>query len=166
MSEVDPIRVGVLTVSDGVHAGARADRSGDLIASWAMDRGYELAVRAVSPDERARIAALLAEWVDERGCDVVLTTGGTGFTERDVTPEATRAVIQREAPGLAEAIRAAGLKTTVHSMLSRGVAGLRRRTLIVNLPGSPRGVEDGLTVLGEVVSHAVALLRGAETDHG
>lgn len=160
----DPIRVGILTVSDGVHHGARKDRSGALIAEWARRRGYEEGARAAIPDEATEITRTLLAWADREGCDLIVTTGGTGLAERDVTPEATRAAVEREAPGLAERIRAVGAEKTPFAALSRGVAGLRGRTLIVNLPGSPSGVEDGLAVLSEVAEHAVELLRG-RTEH-
>ncbi|MFQ5689662.1 MAG: MogA/MoaB family molybdenum cofactor biosynthesis protein [Gemmatimonadota bacterium] len=160
-----PVRVGVLTISDGVFQGSREDRSGELVAEWVRERGFEQTVRAVAPDDTQRIVPVLVRWCDERECDLVVTTGGTGFAERDVTPEATRAAIEREAPGLAESIRARGLSSTPLAGLSRGIAGLRGHTLIVNLPGSPAAVADGLSVLSEVVDHAVALLRG-RTEHG
>lgn len=159
-----PIRIAVLTVSDGVAAGTRDDRSGDSIASWAEREGRTLAGRAVLGDEAQAISARLAAWADAGDIDVIVTTGGTGFTVRDVTPEATRAVVERDAPGIAEAIRGRGAETHPHSILSRGISGLRARTLIVNLPGSTGGVRDGLAVLDEVVAHAVQLLRGIDTD--
>lgn len=161
---MDPIRLAILTVSDGVAAGARQDRSGDAIADRARAAGWLLAERAVVPDEEAAIAAALAEWADDDVADVVLTTGGTGLTVRDITPEATRRILERDAPGIAEAIRLRGAASTPYSWISRGLAGVRGRTLIVNLPGSTGGVRDGLDVLAELVPHAVQLLRGIDTE--
>ena len=163
---MQPIRIAILTISDGVAAGARVDESGAYIARWAAEQGHMLAAQEVVPDRTDPITASLLRLCDDGAADVVLTTGGTGFTQRDVTPEATRAVIEREAPGLAEAIRSRGAAHFPHALLSRGVAGIRGTTLIVNLPGSSGGVRDGLAVLDEVVTHAVQLLRGVDTqDH-
>jgi molybdenum cofactor synthesis domain-containing protein len=159
------IRVGVLTVSDLASQGRRADASGDAVAAWVADRGFELVVRSVVPDETDRIAAKLARWSDSGEVDLVLTTGGTGLGVRDVTPEATLVVVDRSAPGIAEALRAAAAPKFPRAWLSRGAAGTRGQTLIVNLPGSTGGVKDGLAVLADLVDHAVALVRGDPVDH-
>jgi molybdopterin adenylyltransferase len=159
------IRVGVLTVSDLASQGRRADDSGDAVAAWVQGRGFELVVRSVVPDETDRIAAKLARWSDSGEVDLVLTTGGTGLGTRDVTPEATLAVLERAAPGIAEALRAAAAPKFPRAWLSRGAAGTRGQTLIVNLPGSTGGVKDGLAVLEDLVDHAVALVRGDPVDH-
>ena len=161
---VAPLRLSVLTISDGVAAGTRTDRSGPAIVEWCAVRGYQLVAHEVVADRSERIAAVLLNWADADQSDVVLTTGGTGFTERDVTPEATRSVINREAPGLAEALRVQGSATTPYAWLSRGLAGIRGHTLIVNLPGSLSGVQDGLKTLTPLLEHAVQLLRGQSTD--
>jgi molybdenum cofactor synthesis domain-containing protein len=155
-----PLRVAILTVSDAGSRGARADGSGDALEAWARGRGYEIAERALVPDEAAQISSTLARWADADRADLVLTTGGTGLAPRDVTPEATRAVLEREAPGIPEAMRAAALARFPRAALARGVAGVRGRTLVVNLPGSPGGVRDGLAVLEAIVEHAVDVTRG------
>src|SRR2546423_7380804 len=146
--------------------GHRADPSGDAILDWASERGYEVVVRSVVADETDRISGKLARWADSGEVDVVLTTGGTGLTERDVTPEATAAILEREAEGIAEALRAASGPSFPRAWLSRGRAGTRGKTLIINLPGSPNGVKEGLAVLDTFLDHAVDLLTGTNTAHG
>lgn len=159
------MRIGVLTVSDAGSRGERADASGAAIAEWAADRGDEITCRSIVADESGAIVAQLLEWCDADQADLVLTTGGTGLALRDVTPEATRAVIEREAPGLAERIRLSSLVSFPRAALSRGVAGVRHRTLIVNLPGSTGGVRDALVALDPIIAHGVAIVRGERTDH-
>lgn len=157
------LRLAILTISDGVQRGHRQDGSGAAIAAWGEAQGYTLVGRLVVGDETDRISAALLQLSDETGADLLITTGGTGLTARDVTPEATRAVLDRQAPGIAEAIRQAGAPVTPFAWLSRGLAGTRGKTLIVNLPGSEGGVRDGLAVLGRLAGHAVQLLRGNDT---
>ena len=156
------MKAAVLTVSDGVIAGTREDTSGDILAELLAGDGYEVE-RGVVSDEAEEIAAAITQLAGAAA--VVLTTGGTGVAPRDVTPEATRSVIDREAPGIAEAIRSNSLAKTPHALLSRGVAGVHARTLVVNLPGSPGGCRDGYAVLQPALGHALALLAEAETAH-
>ncbi len=154
-----PLRVAILTASDRSARGERPDLSGPALVEVATAQGWEVVRTAILPDDEKILRESLASWADRRDVDLILVTGGTGFAPRDVTPEATRSVIEREAPGLAEAMRAASLKTTPHAMLSRAVCGIRRRTLIINLPGSPKAAVENLQVILPVLPHAVELLR-------
>ena len=153
------IRFGILTLSDRSSRGERVDSSGPAVVRLVEAEGWSIVRQSILPDEESAIRDILAEWADSGDIDVILTTGGTGFAPRDVTPEATRAVIDREAPGLAEAMRSASLKITPHATLSRIVTGIRKKTLIVNLPGSPKGAVENLQVILPVIPHAIELLR-------
>jgi molybdopterin adenylyltransferase len=159
------MRVAVLTISDATSRGERADGSGDAAVAWVASISALLTAHQIVSDETGPIVRTLLAWCDTDAADLVLTTGGTGLSPRDVTPEATRAVIEREAVGIAERLRVVSGANFPRAALSRGVAGVRNRTLIVNLPGSTSGVRDMLAVLEPIVQHAVDIVRGTPTDH-
>ena len=158
------LRVGILTVSDRSSQGLRDDASGPVLADMLRAGGMQVAFTAVCPDDRSEIRKILSSWADEERADLILTTGGTGLSPRDVTPEATLDVVSRTVPGMSEAMRQASLRKTPHAMISRAVAGVRNRSLIVNLPGSPKGAVENLEVILPAVEHAVAKLQGDPSD--
>lgn len=161
-------RVAVLTVSDRSARGERPDAAGPALVELVKGRGWSVVRQAILPDDQGVLREALAAWADSGEADIILTTGGTGFTRRDVTPEATLAIIEREVPGLAEAMRAASLVYSPHGMLSRARAGIRGRALIINLPGSPKAAVENLQTVLPALDHAVQLLRedpGAEAGH-
>jgi len=160
-----PLRFGILTASDRAASGERADASGPALARRVLDSGGSVTRQEILPDDRHLLAEKMREWAASGAVDVLLVTGGTGFGPRDVTPEATRDVIEREAPGLTEAMRAASLKITPHAMLSRSAAGLRGTMLIINLPGSPKGALENLEVVLPVLEHAIQMLTGGSEGH-
>jgi len=153
------MRFGILTISDRSWRGERPDLSGPALANAIAVQGWQVLETGILPDEIQVISQKLADWADSAHFDVILTTGGTGFAPRDVTPEATRQIIERLTPGLDEAMRAASLKIHPHAMLSRAVSGIRKRTILVNLPGSPKGAVENLLVIAPALPHAVGLLR-------
>jgi molybdopterin adenylyltransferase len=154
-----------ITVSDKGFAGQREDRSGPLLCESLRALGLDVVFQTIVPDEQGQIAALLCELADRRRVDLIVTTGGTGAAPRDVTPEATKQVIEREMPGLAELIRWEGYKKTPFAMLSRGVAGIRQGSLIINLAGSPKAVQEGMAILAPVLPHALQMLKGENLEH-
>lgn len=160
------IRASVLTVSDRGFSGEREDRSGPLLAALLQAAGMEVVSRGIVPDEEDQIAAALMSLCERGDVDLILTTGGTGPAPRDRTPEATRRILEREMPGLAELLRWQGYQKTTRAVLSRGVAGLRGRCLIINLAGSPGAVRDGVEILAPLLEHTVQMARGENLDHG
>ena len=152
-------RFGILTISDRSARGERPDESGPALQREILSQGWEVIRSAILPDDLIPLRDQLAQWCDSGEIDVLLTTGGTGFSPRDITPEATQSVTERPAPGLAEAMRAASLRITPHAMLSRAFAGIRKRTLIINLPGSPKAALENLEVIKPVLPHAIQLLN-------
>jgi len=154
-----PIRIGIITVSTRSSRGERPDTSGPALADAVTQQGWQIIQTAIVPDDLGKLSKTLVEWADSGAMDIILTTGGTGFSPYDVTPEATRAVLHRLTPGLDEAMRNSGLHITPHAMLSRATSGIRARTLIVNLPGSPRAATENLAVIIPALPHAVQLLQ-------
>jgi molybdopterin adenylyltransferase len=159
-------RVGILTVSDKGHAGQRVDTAGPELGRGLDPQGFQVVAAEIVPDEPDAIAARLQDWSDKAGLDLILTTGGTGVSPRDTTPEATLSVAHRLVPGIAEAMRAASLAITPHAMLSRGVAVIRGRTLIINLPGSPKGARENLAAIVAALPHALEKLQGSPAECG
>jgi len=153
------LRFGILTVSDRSARGERPDASGPALSARVQAEGWQVAAQAIVPDDFNILRGKLSEWADAGNVDIILTTGGTGFAPRDITPEATRSIVDREAPGLAEAMRLASAAKSKHAMLSRAIAGLRGRVLIINLPGSPRGAVENLETVLPTLEHAVLLLK-------
>ncbi len=154
------LRAAILTVSDRSAQGLRSDASGPQLIGMLQSAGIDVPWSAVVPDEKEAISSKLISWADENGADLILTTGGTGLSPRDVTPEATMAVVERLVPGMAEAMRLAGLPKTPHAMISRAVAGVRGRTLIINLPGSPKGALENLQAVLPALEHAISKIQG------
>ena len=162
------VKVAILTISDRSSTGEREDRSGPVLREAVQNAGWESSINSVIPDDINEIVSTLTAWADSGEHNVILTTGGTGFTPRDVTPEATRIVVDRDAPGLTEAMRMGSLQITPHAMLSRAVAGIRKSTLIINLPGSPKAALENFRIILPVLPHAVQMLEGddkAEDNH-
>jgi len=159
------MRTAIITISNSKSRGEGEDTGGAALAAWAEGVGAKLVGRDLIPDDAEQIAERLRHWADVEGCELVLTTGGTGFTTSDVTPEATRAVLERDVPGIPEAMRLAAREHTKHWMLSRAVAGIRGRTLIINFPGNPKSIAESGEAIAEALPHGVALLGGRHSAH-
>lgn len=159
------IKVGLLIVSDRSFRGERADSTTPLFKEKIIELEWELTKTGIVPDEIEEVSKQLSDWSDNRGLDIIFTSGGTGFSPRDITPEATLSILDKQAPGIVEALRMDGLKSTPYSMLSRSVAGIRKSCLIINLPGSPKAAVEGLVFLANILPHAVLLIHNTETDH-
>lgn len=157
------IRFGILIISDRSSKGIREDLTGPALQSFLIKKNQEADLIKIIPDEFDQIAQVLSQWADENIVDIIITSGGTGFSPRDVTPEATTSIIEKPAPGISEAIRMNSMKVTPHAMLSRAVSGIRKQTLIINLPGSPRGACESLEFILPVLSHAVDLMQDSAT---
>lgn len=157
------IRVAILTISDRSYRGERPDSSGPALMDYSLSQNWEVITSRIVPDEKEQITSVMQEWISGNSIDIILTTGGTGFAPRDITPEATLEVIEKLAPGLAEAMRLSSLQKTPHAMLTRGVCGIAGRTLIINLPGSPRAAVENLQAVASVLQHAIELLQESPT---
>ena len=158
------MRVAILTLSDKGSRGERQDASGPALAAWLTEQGCTVVATAILPDEQREIAAMLADWADRDRADLILTTGGTGVSPRDITPEATAAVVERVIPGIGELMRLRSLEVTKTAMLSRAMAGIRRQSLIINLPGSPKGAVECLEAVWQLIPHAVEKIHGDQRD--
>jgi molybdenum cofactor synthesis domain-containing protein len=162
---MEQIRACVVTVSDKGFAGEREDVSGPLLAALLRQMGAEVLSQTIVPDELEEISRILTRLADEVQVDLIVTTGGTGLAPRDVTPEATRAIVERDVPGLAEVLRFEGYRRTPLAVISRGVAGIRGLTLVINLPGNPKAVREGMETLTPILPHTIRMLRGVDTEH-
>ena len=162
---MEQIRASVVTVSDKGYSGEREDTSGPLLADLLRQMQADVVRQMIVPDEQGEIAAALTELADDEQVDLIVTTGGTGPAPRDVTPEATRTVIERDMPGLAEVLRSEGYRKTPLAVISRGLTGIRGRTLVINLPGSPKAVREAMEILAPILPHAIQMLRGVDTEH-
>ncbi|MDK1080145.1 MAG: MogA/MoaB family molybdenum cofactor biosynthesis protein [Anaerolineae bacterium] len=162
---MNTIRFGILTVSDRSFRKERPDSSGPALVKLVKANNWQITNQEIVPDEMSNIEETLQTWSDSGDLDVILTTGGTGFSPRDITPEATRSVVERLTPGLDEVMRATSLKVTPHAMLSRATSGIRKRTLIINLPGSPKGAKENFQAVLPAIEHAIVLIKDANSGH-